>query len=309
MPLGKVLVTGGTGFLGRAVVCELRRAGFARDQIVAVGSDNADLRNRHETTGLFEEHRPALAIHLAAKCGGILANMASPYEFASENLSMAVNVVDACVLFGCKLVTVASVCGYPRDCPVPFREEEFWCGEPESTNAPYGNAKRALVSLVDAAWRDGLAAAVLVPTNLYGPGDHFGLKKSHVIPALIRRMNEAADEGRDEVVVMGTGGATRDFLYVDDAAAGIVRAAIVVNHPAIINLGSGVETAISDVAELIAAAVEFKGRIVYDASRPDGQPRRLLDITRARSLLDWSPSVSLVDGIMRTTDWWLGAKA
>lgn len=297
----KILITGGTGFLGRAVC---RRAGemLPDAEIVSVGG-HWDLTNPDTTQALFAEVSPNVVIHLAAKCGGIGANQRDGYRYALDNTRMAANVVDQCVSHKCALVAVGSVCSYPADTPVPFREDDMWNGYPEQTNAPYGLAKRMLITLAQAA---GIAHQAIVPTNLYGPGDNFDAETSHVIPALIRKAIDATRTG-GPMVVWGTGNATRDFLHVDDAARGIVRAIDLARDdiPGMtINLGSGRETLISWLASAIATEVGYKGHIVYDDRRPDGQARRLLDTTKATRWLRWSPVVDLAAGIRETIAWW-----
>lgn len=302
MPLGKVLVTGGSGFLGRRVWDKLRCLGV---DAKAVGSTHADLRDPMATDRLFAVTQPDTVIHCAARCGGIGANQATPYDYGTATARMAANVIDACVVYGCRLVVVGTVCSYPRDCPAPFRESDLYAGYPEATNAAYGNAKRLLLELAHAAHQQHqLRAACVIPTNLYGPGDNFDPATSHVIPALIRRFDDARRAGAAEVTCWGTGAATREFLHVADAAEGVVRAAEVMDDPVPINLGGGVEIAVRDLAERIAAACDYGGRIAWDTSRPDGQPRRSLDISRARALLGWEPRRDFDAGLAETVAWW-----
>lgn len=297
----KILVTGGTGFLGR-VVCQ--RAGEMQSgaEIVSVGGQ-WDLTDPNTAKQLFDVVSPDVVIHLAAKCGGIGANQKDGYRYAIDNTRMAVNVVDQCVRHECALVAVGSVCSYPADATAPFREEDMWNGYPEKTNAPYGLAKRMLITLAQAA---GIPHQTVVPTNLYGPGDNFNAETSHVIPALIRKAIDATRTG-GPMVVWGTGKATRDFLHVDDAARGIVLAVDLARDDIpsmVINLGSGRETPIRWIASEIAAEVGYKGHIVYDDRRPDGQARRLLDTKRAEQWLRWSPRVDLAAGVKETIAWW-----
>jgi GDP-L-fucose synthase len=294
----KVLVTGGTGFLGRAVCAALEKRGA---DFVAAGSAHGDLTTMHGTQKAFA-CQPAVVIHCAALCRGIGANRAQPYDFAAVNLAMSLNVVAECLRANAKLVAIGSVCSYPKHCPAPFAEADIWNGYPEETNAPYGNAKRMLLELTQAAHRQyGLRAAVVVPTNLYGPHDNFDLQSSHVIPAMIRRFIEAGD---GDVTCWGTGTATREFLYVEDAAEAIVRAAERIDVPRPINVGSGEEIGMVDLAAKVADAVGYRGRITWDRSQPDGQPRRLVDYTRARETLGYSPAVNLDEGLRRTVKWW-----
>jgi GDP-L-fucose synthase len=245
-------------------------------------------------------------IHLAAEVGGIGANMAHPGRFFFANMAMGLHLVEHARRRGLrKFVHTGTVCAYPKHCPVPFREDDIWNGYPEETNAPYGVAKKAIFVMLDGYRREyGLASAVAVPVNLYGPGDNFDPASSHVIPALIRKCEDARRAGASEVVCWGTGAATREFLFVDDAAEGIVRAAEVMEEPVPINLGGGIEITIRDLVAKIAAACDYRGRIAWDSSKPDGQPRRGLDISRARALLGWSPRQDFDAGLRATVEWW-----
>lgn len=292
----RVLITGGTGFLGRAVCRAFRARGV---ECVAAGRQHGDLTTPDGTLRAFS-CEPDVVVHCAALCGGIGANRARPHDFAAANLLMAVNVVEQCVECKAKLVAIGTVCSYPRNCPVPFQESDLWNGYPEATNAPYGNAKRMLLDLVQAAHRQhGLRAAFLIPTNLYGPTDNFDPGSSHVIPAMIRKFCEPGP-----VRLWGTGRASREFLQVDDAAEGIVRAAERINVPAPINLGGGEEVTIKTLAGIVSRACGYRGTVEWDASQPDGQPRRAVSATRARAMLDWEPQVTLEDGIRQTVAWW-----
>jgi GDP-L-fucose synthase len=232
--------------------------------------------------------------------------MAQPGRFFYANMAMGLHLVEHARRRGLgKFVHTGTVCAYPKHCPIPFREDDLWNGYPEETNAPYGVAKKAIFVMLDGYRRQyGLASAVAVPVNLYGPGDNFDPASSHVIPALIRKCEEARVSGAEEVVCWGTGSATREFLYVDDAAEGIVKAAETMDEPVPINLGGGIEISIRDLVMKIAAACGFKGRIVWDASKPDGQPRRALDISRARTLLGWEPKQGFDTGLATTVAWW-----
>jgi GDP-L-fucose synthase len=255
---------------------------------------------------LYTDARPDVVIHLAAEVGGIGANMAQPGRFFYANMAMGLHLVEHARRRGIeKFVHTGTVCAYPKHCPIPFREDDLWNGYPEETNAPYGVAKKAIFVMLDGYRRQyGLASAVTVPVNLYGPGDNFDPATSHVIPALIRKCEEARLTGADEVICWGTGSATREFLYVDDAAEGIVKAAEIIEEPLPINLGGGVEIAIRDLVAKIAAACGYAGRISWDASKPDGQPRRSLDITRAKTLLGWEPRQDFDTGLAATVAWW-----
>jgi GDP-L-fucose synthase len=265
-----------------------------------------DLTRPEAVARLFDAAQPTVVIHLAAEVGGIGANQAQPGRFFYANLMMGMNLIEEARRRELtKFVQVGTVCSYPKLCAVPFHEENLWNGYPEETNAPYGVAKRALGVMLDAYHRQyGMQAAYVIPANLYGPGDNFDPHSSHVIAAMIRKFSEAVDEGRDRVVCWGTGKASREFLYVDDAADGIIAAAERISEPTPINLGTGQETSIADLARMIAEWTGFTGRIEWDSSRPDGQPRRRLDISRAERLLDWRAKTSLRDGLARTVAWW-----
>jgi GDP-L-fucose synthase len=302
----RIVVTGGAGFLGRAVCRVLRGRGVAEEQIFVPRRKDFDLTVETDVERLYDTARPDVVIHLAAEVGGIGANMAQPGRFFYANMAMGLHLVEHARRRGLgKFVHTGTVCAYPKHCPIPFREDDLWNGYPEETNAPYGVAKKAIFVMLDGYHRQyGLKSAVAVPVNLYGPGDNFDPASSHVIPALIRKCEEARVSGADEVVCWGTGSATREFLYVDDAAEGIVKAAETMDEPVPINLGGGIEISIRDLVMKIAAACGFKGRIVWDASKPDGQPRRALDISRARTLLGWEPKQGFDTGLATTVAWW-----
>jgi GDP-L-fucose synthase len=302
----RIVVTGGAGFLGRAVVATLRDRGVAEDRIVVPRRRDFDLTIEEHVARLYEEARPDVVIHLAAEVGGIGANMAHPGRFFFANMAMGLHLVEHARRRGIrKFVHTGTVCAYPKHCPVPFREDDIWNGYPEETNAPYGVAKKAIFVMLDGYRREyGLPSAVAVPVNLYGPGDNFDPASSHVIPALIRKCEDARRASAPEVVCWGTGAATREFLFVDDAAEGIVRAAEVMEEPVPINLGGGIEISIRDLVAKIAAACDYRGRIAWDTSKPDGQPRRGLDISRARTLLGWAPRQDFDAGLRTTVEWW-----
>ncbi len=302
----RIVVTGGAGFLGTAVCRTLRERGVAAESIIVPRKRDYDLTIESHVERLYTDARPDVVIHLAAEVGGIGANMAQPGRFFYANMAMGLHLVEHARRRGIeKFVHTGTVCAYPKHCPIPFREDDLWNGYPEETNAPYGVAKKAIFVMLDGYRRQyGLASAVTVPVNLYGPGDNFDPATSHVIPALIRKCEEARLAGADEVICWGTGSATREFLYVDDAAEGIVKAAEIIEEPLPINLGGGVEIAIRDLVAKIAAACGYAGRISWDASKPDGQPRRSLDITRAKTLLGWEPRQDFDTGLAATVAWW-----
>jgi GDP-L-fucose synthase len=300
----RTLITGGGGFLGTHLLERLRAEGL--DPFVARRRDY-DLTQADAAERLWRDVQPELAFHLAAEVGGIGANRATPGRFWYANLLMGVHVLEAARRAGTeKLVLVGTVCAYPKHAPVPFREETFWDGYPEETNAPYGVAKKAL--LVGAqSYRDqyGLNTVYLVPVNLYGPGDNFDLESSHVIPALIRKMGEATERNEPSVTLWGDGSPTREFLYVEDCAEGLWRAAERYDGAEPVNLGSGEEISIRDLAQLVADLVGFGGEIAWDVSKPNGQPRRRLDVTRAEQLLGFRAVTPLRQGLERTIAWYL----
>lgn len=304
----RVLVTGGRGFLGSFVVEKLRAAG-ARE-IVVPRSKEHDLRDKSETLRLYTDSRPDIVIHLAAVVGGIGANRANPGSFFYDNAAMGINMIEAARIAGIeKFVCAGTICSYPKFTPVPFREEDFWNGYPEETNAPYGLAKKMLLVQLQ-AYREqyGMNGIYLTPVNLYGPRDNFNLETSHVIPALIRKCVEARQTGAPEIVAWGTGNATREFLYVEDAAEAIVLAAEKYSKPDLVNLGSGQEIAVRDLLETIRSLTGCNSRIRWNNTRPDGQPRRSLDTSRAAAEFGWRAKTELRDGLNKTMEWFTAAK-
>ena len=300
----KVLITGATGFLGRFVARQVSEEGA---QVIPLSKRlGYDIRNEAEFLQALVYDKPDIIIHLAATVGGIGANMAKPATFFRDNMLMGMNVVHAASIAGCKLVNVSTTCGYPKHCKVPFREEDFWEGFPEETNAPYGVAKKALQVMCQAYRKQyDLHYAYLVPANMFGPGDNFDEKTSHVIPAMIRKFAEAAQAGAPEVTCWGTGKATRSFLYATDAAKAITIACTELDSDKIVNLPGSDEISMKALATLVAKVTKFKGTINWDATKPDGQPRRALDGARARALLGWAPDTTLETGLQATVDWYL----
>jgi GDP-L-fucose synthase len=298
----RVLVTGGRGFLGRRIVAKLEERGTTP---IVVRSADYDLTDPQRVRAALEDARADYVIHAAAVVGGIGANREHPGRFFFANAAMGIHLIHEAWQAGIrKIVVVGTVCSYPKYTEVPFREDDLWNGYPEETNAPYGLAKKMLLVQSQAYRAEyGFPCAFVIPTNLYGPGDNFDYETSHVIPAMIRKVVEAQEAGEDEVTLWGTGTPTREFLYVDDAAEGIVLALERLEEPEPVNLGAATEIAIKELAELIGRITDFKGRFVWDASKPDGQPRRAVDGSRAEALLRWSPSVGFEDGLTRTVEW------
>jgi GDP-L-fucose synthase len=299
-----VMVTGGGGFLGRLIVAKLDERGA---KPVVIRSADYDLTKPDRVRAAIVEHEPQYVIHCAAVVGGIGANRAHPAKFFYDNAVMGIHLIHEAWQAGVeKMVVVGTVCSYPKYTPVPFKEEDLWNGYPEETNAPYGLAKKMLLVQAQAYRQEyGFNCVYVIPTNLYGPGDNFDLETSHVIPAMIRKCLEAKAEGREEVVLWGSGEPTREFLYVEDAAEGIVLALSAYEHVEPLNLGAAEEVSIKTLASLIAGVTGFSGRFLWDASKPDGQPRRAVDGSAARGSLGWEPETSLEKGIRDTASWYL----
>jgi GDP-L-fucose synthase len=299
----KILLTGGSGFLGS----HLREALLGRGvtAIVSPRASEVDLTDGHATRALFERERPDLVVHLAAKVGGIGANQKHPGTFFRDNMAMGLNVLEEARRAGTSKVVIAgTICAYPKFAPIPFREDDLWNGYPEETNAPYGVAKKAMLVMAQAYRREfGCNFVMLLPVNLYGPRDNFDLESSHVIPAMIRKFVEAKRLGVSEVVLWGDGSPTREFLYVDDAVRGLMLTAERYDDPDPVNLGAGFEISMKDLAAKIAQLVGYRGGLIWDATRPNGQPRRMLDVTRARERIGFSAAVSFDEGLAKTIAW------
>lgn len=306
----KVVVTGGAGFLGSFVIAKLKERGATDIYIPTI--EEYDLTDRDSIRRLFDvtladgfDASRMVIIHLAAHVGGIGANREHPAEFFYDNLMMGVELMHQAWQRGVgKFVAIGTVCAYPKFTPVPFKEDDLWLGYPEETNAPYGLAKKMLLVQAQAYRQQyGYNAIYLLPVNLYGPRDNFNPASSHVIPALIRKAAEAQEKGEKEMVVWGDGSPTREFLYVEDAADGIVTAAEKYNGSEPVNLGSGYEISIKDLAEMVCRMTGFQGKLVWDTTKPNGQPRRGLDVSRAKEYFGWSAQMPFEEGMRRTIDW------
>ena len=300
----RVVVTGGAGFLGSFLVEHLR----AKDcrAVVVPRSKDYDLVEMDAVRRLYADAKPDVVIHLAARVGGIGANQANPGRFFYDNLMMGTQLIEVGRQLGVKkFVAIGTICAYPKYAPIPFKEDDLWAGFPEETNAPYGLAKKMML-VQSQAYRQqyGFNSIVLFPVNLYGPRDNFDLETSHVIPALIRKCAEARQKGNPEIVLWGDGTPTREFLYVEDAAEGILLAAEQYNDSRPLNLGTGEEISIKNLAGIIAAEVGFHGRILWDPTKPNGQPRRCLDISRIKQTIGFQPTHSLRDGLKKTIRWY-----
>jgi GDP-L-fucose synthase len=305
----RVVVTGGAGFLGSAVVDTLRARGY--ENIFVPRSRDYDLREEAMIVRLYKDTQPQIVVHLAAVVGGIGANRSNPGRFFYDNAVMGIQLMEYARRFGIdKFVAVGTICAYPKFAPVPFKEEELWNGYPEETNAPYGLAKKMMLVQAEAYRAQyGFNAIYLLPVNLYGPRDNFDLESSHVIPALIRKCVEAKENNDEHIVLWGDGSPTREFLYVEDAAEGIVLATERYNGSEPVNLGTGEEISISDLAQLIAGVVGFSGRIVWDTTKPNGQPRRCLDTSRAQQYFGFQAQQGLREGVAKTLAWFLAHRA
>ena len=305
----RVIVTGGAGFLGSFVVERLYEHGCCN--VVIPRSKDYDLRDRVAIVRLYEQARPQIVIHLAGVVGGIGANRANPGRFFYDNAIMGMELMECARRFGVeKFVAIGTICSYPKLTRVPFKEEDLWSGYPEETNAPYGLAKKMLLVQAQAYRAQyGFNAIYLLPVNVYGPRDNFDVETSHVIPALIRKCVEAKEQGQHRVVLWGDGSPTREFLYVEDAAEGILLATERYDGGEPVNLGTGEEIPIRELAKMVAGQVGFSGELVWDITKPNGQPRRCLDISRAKRLFGFQPAHRLRQGIAKTVAWFLAHRA
>lgn len=301
----RIVVTGGAGFLGSHLVELLQRKGCRSVHVPR--SADVDFVNIADVRRYYAEVKPQVVFHLAARVGGIGANQLNPGPYFHDNLVMGVNVIEQGRLFGVeKTLLTGTVCSYPKFAPVPFREDDIWKGYPEETNAPYGIAKKALFVMADAyRVQYGVNTLCLLPVNLFGPRDNFDLESSHVIPAMVRKFVEEKERGTDEVVLWGDGSPTREFLYVEDCTKGLLLAAERYESSVPVNLGAGFEISMKDLAENIAQKVGFKGHVKWDITRPNGQPRRSLDTSRARESFGFSATTQLDDGLTKTINWYL----
>lgn len=300
----KILLTGGAGFLGKHVAAKLKERGVEEKDIIVPRIEECDLRKMEDCQKIIQGID--IVIHLAGVVGGIGYNLKHPGKTFFDNAAMSLNLIEASRLAGIeKFVGIGTVCEYPKFTPVPFKEENLWLGFPEETNAPYGLAKKMML-IQSQAYRQeyGLNAIHLLILNLYGPGDNFDPETSHVIPALIKKVADARREGKDFIEAWGTGKATRDFLYVEDAAEGIISAAERYNKLEPVNLGSGMEISIKNLVELVCRLMDFKGAVRWDSTKPDGQPRRCLDVSRAESEFGFKAKTSFEQGLKKTIDWY-----
>lgn len=301
----KILITGGMGFLGKSVLEKFMNGCDETTAIDAINSKIADLRSYRETEKVTRG--VDIVIHLAADCGGIEYNRKNPGRLFHDNMLMSLNILEACRKNAVKkIVLLGSVCGYPKFTKVPFREDNLWDGYPEETNAPYGLAKRNTLTLAQSYRKQyGTNAIYLLIVNLYGPNDHFDAEKSHVIPAIIKRFIDAKEQDKKEIILWGTGKPTREFLYVEDAAEAILLATKLYDKPAPINVGAGFEVSIKELAEEVRSIVGYQGDIVWDDSKPDGQPRRCLDVSKAMEHFNFEARTNMKDGLRKTINWYI----
>jgi len=302
----RIVVTGGAGFLGKNVQAQLHAKGVPAECILVPTIEEYDLTCEADVARMYDHMKPTLVIHLAAEVGGIGANRDNPGRFFYANMAMGLHLIEQARQRNLsKFVQVGTICAYPKFTPVPFKEEDLWNGYPEETNAQYGIAKKALLVMLQGYRQQyGFNGIYLLPVNLYGPGDNFNPASSHVIPAMVRKFVEAQQAGAPEVMLWGTGLASREFLYVEDAARGIVMAAAGYDRAAPVNLGAGFEITIRDLAQKVQTLVGYTGKISWETSKPDGQPRRCLDTTKAREYFGFTAEMDFDEGLKRTIAWW-----
>ena len=302
----RIVITGGAGFLGQYLQKELINRRANRESLLIPLIEDYDLTKEADVIRMYDDMKPTVVVHLAAEVGGIGANRDNPGRFFYSNMAMGLHLIEHARIRGLKkFVQVGTICAYPKFTVVPFKEEDLWNGYPEETNAPYGIAKKALLVMLQSYRAQyGLDGIYLLPVNLYGPGDNFDLKTSHVVPALIRKFCSAVDSGADEVIIWGTGSASREFFHVEDAARGIAMATQCYDSPEPVNLGAGFEITIKDLAERIKDLTGFTGKLVWDSSKPDGQPRRCLNTNRARERFGFVAEMPFDEGLKRTIAWW-----
>jgi nucleoside-diphosphate-sugar epimerase len=299
----KILITGAKGFLGSFLTPKIEDK-YGKNNTFIFGSSEYDLRNKSQVNSLFEDVKPDKVVHLAAVVGGIGANRKNPGKFFYENMLMGLNLVEACREHQVKkVVNIGTVCSYPKILPVPFKEQDFWNGYPEETNAPYGIAKKAIIVMLQSYYQQyGLNSTTLLPCNLYGPGDNFDLESSHVIPAMIRKIHDCQSSG-EKVTFWGDGSPTREFLYVDDAADAIIAALKTDTGPSPINIGSGIEIKMWTLATHLKDLMEYNNDIIWNTDMPNGQPRRWLDTSKSE-ILEWKPKTNLAQGLKETIKWY-----
>jgi GDP-L-fucose synthase len=303
----RILITGSSGFVGKHLVTRLMKSGY--NNLILPSHKDYELINSNAVATLFNKETPEIVIHLAAKCGGIGANMDAPGEFWFDNLMMGVNVLNCSVQHKAKLIMLGTVCMYPKFTPVPFKEEDIFNGHPEETNAPYGLAKKCLLTGAQAYHKQyGLQYSYLVPTNMYGEYDNINLTTSHVIPAMLRKFIEAKKNKDPIVTLWGDGSPTRDFLYAGDCVEAIEKCIEIRAINDYVNLGTGKDITMSHLAQVISEIVDYNGEIVWDVTKPNGQPKRLLDTTKAKKVLEWESRVDLFDGLVNTYKWFVEVK-
>ena len=307
----QILLTGGSGFLGQAVYQQLLEDNYISSDIYIPRSSKFNLINRYDCELLFQEYQPEIVIHLAASCGGIGINQKKPGKFFYDNIAMGLNVIECARINNVKkFIFVGSVCSYPKYCKIPFKESELWNGYPEETNAPYGIAKKALYVMLEAYNKEySLNSTVLIPSNLYGPKDNFDPSSSHVIPAIIEKIYSAQKNNENSISVWGDGSASREFLYVEDAAKAIVKSIKIPTDPTPINIGNSYEITIKNLVNILKDLMKYKGEIVWQSEKPNGQPRRKIDVEKAFKILNWKSNTDIYTGLNKTLEWFYDTRA